>query len=81
MQVATNYPFMLSQLRAAAGPDTTIAVMTYYNPLLPPCRFADLAPFANFVLEGGGPLPEDGGSTTSSAARRPPIQSWPSPDP
>jgi lysophospholipase L1-like esterase len=56
-QVATNYPIMLFALRAAAGPDTTIAVMTYYNSLLPPCRFADLAPFGDLVLEGGGPLP------------------------
>lgn len=62
-QVAKNYPIMLSKLREAAGPDTTIAVMTYYNPLLPPCRLADpiLASFADLVLEGGTPLPEDGG--------------------
>jgi lysophospholipase L1-like esterase len=55
-EVATNYPIMLSALRAAAGPDTTIAVMTYYNPL-PGCHLAPLAPFADQVLEGGGPVP------------------------
>jgi hypothetical protein len=32
-QTATNYQTILSRLRAAAGPDTVIAVMTYYNPL------------------------------------------------
>jgi lysophospholipase L1-like esterase len=55
-QVATNYPIMLSKLQAAAGPDTTIAVMTYYNPL-PGCSLEALAPLADVVLEGGGQLP------------------------
>jgi lysophospholipase L1-like esterase len=55
-EVARNYPIILSELRAAAGPDTTIAVMTYYNPH-PACRLAPLAPFADRVLEGGGPVP------------------------
>jgi lysophospholipase L1-like esterase len=55
-QVDANYDVILSGLRAAAGPETTIAVMTYYNPL-PACRLAALAPLAQLVLEGGGPLP------------------------
>jgi lysophospholipase L1-like esterase len=54
-QVATNYPIILSALRQAAGPDTTIAVMTYYNPL-PACDLKDFAGFADLVLEGGGPV-------------------------
>jgi lysophospholipase L1-like esterase len=54
--VAANYERILSTLRAAAGPDTTIAVMTYYNPL-GACRLAALAPLAQLVLEGGGPVP------------------------
>ena len=57
-QVSSNYATILGQLRAAAGPDTTIAVMTYYNPLLNPgCRVAGLASLGSVVLEGGGPLP------------------------
>ena len=55
-EVARNYSIILSELRAAAGPDTTIAVMTYYNPL-PACHLAPLALSADLVLEGGGPLP------------------------
>ena len=55
-QAAANYDIILSRLRAAAGPDTVIAVMTYYNPL-PACDRASLAPLANIVLEGGGPVP------------------------
>jgi lysophospholipase L1-like esterase len=55
-QVAVNYDRILAALRAAAGPDTTIAVMTYYNPL-PACQLAALAPLAQLVLEGGGPVP------------------------
>jgi lysophospholipase L1-like esterase len=54
--VARNYDTILSGLRTAAGPDTTIAVMTYYNPL-PGCRLAALSPLADLVLEGGGPVP------------------------
>jgi lysophospholipase L1-like esterase len=54
-QVSVNYATILGQLREAAGPSTTIAVMTYYNPL-PACRLAALAPLADMVLEGGGPL-------------------------
>jgi lysophospholipase L1-like esterase len=55
-EVAANYPTIMSALRTAAGPDTTIAVMTYYNPL-PACQLAPLASFADRVLEGGGPVP------------------------
>lgn len=56
-QVSTNYATILSSLRAAAGPDTTIAVMTYYNPLPNPgCRFTALTSLGTLVLEGGGPL-------------------------
>jgi lysophospholipase L1-like esterase len=54
-QVSINGATILGQLREAAGPSTTIAVMTYYNPL-PACRLAALAPLADLVLEGGGPL-------------------------
>lgn len=54
--VTANYERILSALRTAAGPDTTIAVMTYYNPL-GACRLAALAPLAQLVLEGGGPVP------------------------
>lgn len=42
---------LLGELRAAAGPATTVAVMTYYDPL-PACRLAPLSPLAEQVLEG-----------------------------
>ena len=54
--VAKNLRTILSGLRDAAGPDTTIAVMTYYNPL-PACVLAWQRPLADLVLEGGGPAP------------------------
>ena len=54
-QVSVGYATALGQLRAAAGPSTTIAVTTYYNPL-PACPLAHLARLADLVLEGGGPL-------------------------
>ena len=54
--VDTNFRTILSKLREAAGPDTTIAVMTYYNPL-PACALAAQTSLANLVLEGGGPVP------------------------
>jgi lysophospholipase L1-like esterase len=47
-----NFTQILSQLRAAAGPDTVIVAMTYYNPL-PSCVRAALAPLADVVLESG----------------------------
>jgi len=50
--VATNYDVILSTLHAAAGSDTTTAVVTYYNPL-PACRLAPLSQLAERVLEGG----------------------------
>jgi lysophospholipase L1-like esterase len=49
---AVNFTQILGELRAAAGPDTVIIAMTYYNPL-PSCRLASLAPLADAVLEGG----------------------------
>jgi lysophospholipase L1-like esterase len=54
--VATNFETIMSDLREAAGPDTTIAVMTYYNPL-PACFLSAQTSLANLVLEGGGPVP------------------------
>jgi lysophospholipase L1-like esterase len=57
-QVATNYATILGELRAAAGPETTITVMTYYNPLPNPgCKYTALTSLGTLVLEGGGPLP------------------------
>lgn len=47
-----NFTQILSRLRAAAGPDTVIVAMTYYNPLRSCIREA-LAPLADVVLEGG----------------------------
>ena len=55
--VRVNLGVILGRLRAAAGPDAEIAVMTYYNPLLPPCRFSAAYPLGEQVLEGGGGLP------------------------
>lgn len=49
-QLATNYTEILGELRAAAGPTTTIAVMTYYNSLLEPCEFSPLAALAPVIL-------------------------------
>jgi len=55
---AVNFSSTLGQLRAAAGPDTPIIVMTYYNSVLA-CNRAPLAPLAELVLEGaeGSSLP------------------------
>ena len=55
-KVAKNYRTILADLRETAGPDTTIAVMTYYNPLRA-CFLAQQEPLAELVLEGGGPVP------------------------
>ena len=53
-QLGTNYANILSQLRAAAGPDTTIAVTTYYNAFANPrCEFTFLSALGEIVLEGG----------------------------
>ena len=54
--VAQNLTLTLSQLRAAAGPDTEIVVMTYYNSLVG-CQLSQFAPLGDFVLEGGPGLP------------------------
>jgi lysophospholipase L1-like esterase len=52
-----NLTLILSRLRAAAGPETQIAVLTYYNSL-PSCQLVELAPLAELALEGdGGQLP------------------------
>ena len=47
---------VLRTLAAAAGPDTTIAVMAYYNPSFA-CQLASLQPLADRVLEGAGQQP------------------------
>ncbi|NMR19725.1 GDSL-type esterase/lipase family protein [Cellulomonas fimi] len=54
---AARYDQILSELRAAAGPDTVIMTMTYYNPL-PFCALgagdpAGATVLGNTVLEGG----------------------------
>lgn len=52
---AANYAVILGELRQAAGPDTPIIAMTYYNPL-PYCQLgaSPLAqPFGDWILEGG----------------------------
>ena len=59
-QVAENLPVILNGLRAAAGQHTTIAIMTYYNPLAS-CHLSDLTALADVVLEGG-PVAGDGTS-------------------
>lgn len=48
-----NFDLILGELRAAAGPDTSIIAMTYYNSLVNPgCPFNPLASLADIVLEG-----------------------------
>ncbi|MGH2750606.1 MAG: SGNH/GDSL hydrolase family protein [Actinomycetota bacterium] len=54
--IAQNLTLTLSQLRAAAGEDTEIVVMTYYNPLVG-CRLSAFVPLGDLVLEGGPGLP------------------------
>jgi lysophospholipase L1-like esterase len=49
---ARNFSRILGGLRAAAGQDTAIIAMTYYNPL-PSCHLSALASLADNVLEGG----------------------------
>lgn len=53
--VQANYDLILSRLRSAADSGTTIAVMTYYNPL-PACDLAPLTDLAWLVLEGDGAI-------------------------
>jgi putative cell wall-binding protein/lysophospholipase L1-like esterase len=50
--VSSGYATILAALREAAGPETTIALTTYYNPL-GACFLKDLEPLADAVLEGG----------------------------
>ncbi len=48
-----NFDFILDELRTAAGPDTTIIVMTYSNSLVATgCPLNALAPLGDIVLEG-----------------------------
>jgi lysophospholipase L1-like esterase len=50
---SANFNSTLAQLRTAAGPDTTIIVMTYFNSLVNPgCQYSGLASLGNIVLEG-----------------------------
>jgi len=50
---SANFDFTLDELSAAAGPDTTMIVMTYYNSLVATgCPLNALAPLGNIVLEG-----------------------------
>jgi lysophospholipase L1-like esterase len=46
-----NLTMAIGQLRQAAGPDTTIAVMTYFNSLIA-CERQAAAPAGDLVLEG-----------------------------
>ena len=54
--IAQNLASALSQLRAAAGPETEIVVMTYYNALIA-CDRSAIVPQADLILEGGSGLP------------------------
>ena len=49
---SANFDFTLDELRTAAGPDTRIIVMTYYNSLAGPGCPAGLVPLGEIVLEG-----------------------------
>lgn len=49
--IGTNLTQVIMQLRFAAGPDTRIAVMTYFNSLIA-CYFSDVAENAALVLNG-----------------------------
>jgi lysophospholipase L1-like esterase len=49
--IERNLTAILMQLRGAAGPDTEIAVMTYYNALVG-CDYSDVAGNAELVLNG-----------------------------
>ncbi len=53
-----NFDGALGQLRQAAGADTTIVVMTYFNSLAhPDCPSSAVAELGEAVIEGGGQLP------------------------
>lgn len=46
-----NFGYILGQLRAAAGPETRIVVMTYYNPLQNPgCPISGLAGLGGLIV-------------------------------
>lgn len=47
-----NFYYTLDELRTAAGPDTPIIVMTYFNSLAGPGCPPDLVPLGEIVLEG-----------------------------
>jgi lysophospholipase L1-like esterase len=68
-QFQQNFNVILAVLRRAAGPSTTIAVMTYYNPL-PACFLHGLTPIGDIVLEGGGPIRQGLNDIIRSAAAR-----------
>jgi len=54
---SANFDFILGELRTAAGPDTPIIVMNYYNSLVATgCPLNALAPLGDIVLEGAPPL-------------------------
>lgn len=54
---SANFDFILGELRSAAGPNTTIVVMTYYNPLVNPgCPLNSLASLGDVILEGDASL-------------------------
>lgn len=54
--VSRNLKTALTELRDAAGPDTRIIVMTYYNALIG-CERAAAAPMADALLDGGAGVP------------------------
>ena len=54
--VSRNLATALAELREAAGPETRIIVMTYYNALIG-CERAAVAPMADALLEGGAGVP------------------------
>ncbi len=54
---SANFDFTLDELRTAAGPDTRIIVMTYYNSFVNvDCPWNALEPLGNLVLEGNPDL-------------------------
>jgi hypothetical protein len=54
--ITQNLTLTLTELREAAGPDTEIVVMTYYNSLVG-CPLSAFVPLGDMVLEGGSGLP------------------------
>ena len=60
---SANFDYILGELRTAAGPDTPIIVMTYYNALVNPgCPYYPLASLGDIVLEGNPYLLPQGGN-------------------